>query len=561
MTLLAPTLARQIEAMNLDEFSDLWGGLSSPEARAQVLYARCRTDRRLFARTFFAERFDLDWSPVQEAFLAEQIPPWRERTHQSRRRWVAPRGSAKSSVKSFLEPLHDVLYGREVCIHVYSTGYRLAESLVKDLHAVLSDPSPLLKSVFGEVEITGSQTNFVAHVAGGEVLGTAVVAMSFGGDARGYKHAGKRPSKFILDDTVNPKHIKNPDQRAAQWSFLQKDIGRAGWSYSAYELVGTIQHPDDLVARLLRAPDWTGRIWRNLIAWPARMDLWEKCRLLWADLTSPDRMAQARAFYEANRAEMDLGAQVLWPQGRSLWELMLTWWASPSAFYSEDQNNPRDSEAALFDLEKIRRCRYDRAAAAITTSQGRIVPLSACRIAIWLDPSGGSQKARRSDYPAIAVLALWKPPESSASASTGVCFVLTVEITRRQPTGQHEALWRHWERLAAFRPKVGADETGTQHLLGEAFTRIQEERRRRGLAWQMPVQTYTLSEEKTGRIASLEPGLHNGWIELADDLPGEVLDQIRDFPNAAFDDALDAIERAHWLLTGATPHVDSYSRG
>lgn len=559
--MLASDLQAEIEGMSAHEFSDLWDGLEDDRTRCAVLYARCRSDKRLFARTFFPERFGLNWSPVQEHFLSTGLPPWRERASQTKRRWVAPRGSAKSSIKSFLEPLHDILYGREVCIHVYSTGYRLAEMLVKDLHAILVEPPALLAAVYGHPQISGTQTNFVARVSGGEPLGTAVVAMSFGGDARGYKHAGKRPSKFILDDTVNPKHLKNPDKREEQWAFLQKDIGRAGWSYSCVELVGTIQHPDDLVARLLKAPDWSGEVWKNLISWPKNMALWEKCREIWANLTNPARLEEAANFYQTHKAELQEGAQVLWPEGRSLWELMMTFWGSPGAFWSEDQNQPRGAGAAIFDLERARKCKVDLASGTVITSRGITIRLTDCRTAIWLDPSSGKERA---DYPALALVARWHPAHASGSPANGpggLSLVLSVEMMRRQPSAQQAAIWSLWERVANLRPKVGVDETGAQALIGESFARQREERRRSGKAYQMPIQGYTLHQNKEDRISSLEPDVHNGWIEFADDLPGEFWEQLRDFPNGAFDDGIDAVERALWLLTGSIPHVDSYTRG
>lgn len=543
---LSPGTSAEIARLTPEAFAGLWGRLADARQRYAVLYERCRTDLALFARVFFPDRFDLQWSPVQKHFFATMLPSWRDRTRQHRRRWVAPRGSAKSSIKSFLEPLHDILYGREVCIHVYSTGYRLAESLVKDLHSVLSEPPPLLLAVFGPIILTGTQTSFVARVTNAEPLGTAVVAMSFGGDARGYKHEGKRPSKFVLDDTVDPKHIKNPERREDQWKFLQRDIGRAGWVYSTYELVGTIQHPDDLVARVVAAPDWTGQTWKNLIAWPTRMDLWEECRKLWANLDDPNRLETARAFYEQRREAMDAGALVLWPEGRPLFDLIQTWWASPGAFWTEDQNDPKEAGDALFRVDKMRKCTWDRE--WIYTSRGNKVPMSRCQIAIWLDPSGGKKGA---DLPAIAVVA--RDPQ-------GWRYVLAVEAVSRTPSEQQLALWRWWERFAHLHPQVGTDETGTQSLLGEAFERQREERRKQQIPWTMPIQGYSLSEDKIQRIARLEPDFLNGFLEICADLPGVAIEQLRDFPNATHDDIPDAIERADWLLS-RTVSVSTTIRG
>lgn len=79
--------------------------------------------------------------------------------------------------------------------------------------------------------------------------------------------------------------------------------------------------------------------------------------------------------------------------------------------------------------------------------------------------------------------------------------------------------------------------------------RIRESRRRSGRAWNMHVEEFALSDEKKGRISRLEPDLHNGWIELDAALPPEVIEEFRDHPSSAFDDGMDAIERADWLLT------------
>lgn len=428
---------------------------------------------------------------------------------------------------------------------------------MQTLHDVFTNPelAPELHEVYGPFRVRGTQTAFAVFCPGGEALGTQIAAKSFGAaQTRGHKYAGHRPSKVVLDDTVNPKRLKNPEQRDEAWRYLQRDIDKVGARYTVLELVGTIQHADDLVARVAKSPSWQTTTWRNLIAWPKLMDRWDECRRLWADLTDPDRVATARGFYDRHREQLDDGAVVLWPEGRGLFDLMASWWQDPAAFWAEDQNSPRDVDTCLFDLEKIPRCRFD--GLVITTSKGVSISLNDCEIAIWLDPSSGG-KGR--DFPAIAVVAHHIPRRSPGSlragASQGYCYVLSVELTRRQPSAQQEALWATWERYIHLRPKVGMDETGTQALLGEAMERLQEKRRAQGIAWQMPVRAVTLSENKERRIARLESRFLHGWLELAQDVPGEVIDQIRDFPSAAFDDALDAIERAEWLLTGDTPTV------
>lgn len=521
-------------------FDRLW---SDPSLRTSdryaILRARCRADLGLFAATFFPDRFDLPWSTVHREMLLEDRPGWRERGAQQKGAWIAPRGSAKTTIESFLTVVHDILYGNEVCIGILSTDYSLAEDRVKDLYAVLSDSSAaeFLHRVYGPIHVAGTQTCFRATCPTGEALWTEVGAYSMGGTVRGHQWAGHRFSRWLLDDVVNPHHVASPTHRAKDWRFVNSDVLRSGWKYTRFDLVGTIVHPDDTVARTEKSPGWRVRRWQNLVKWPDRTDLWERCRAMWANLDDPHRIETARAFYDEHRAEMDAGADVLWPEGRPLWDLMTAYWENPAAFYSEDQNAPRDPDASLFDLDRIRRCRVIDSN-TVEASRGVRIDLRKCEIGIWLDHSGGGKK---SDFGAVAVV---------AREPAGWAYVLETILTRRAPSEQHTALWATWERWRHLpRMQVAWDATGTQGLLDEAMERLRDERRRAGEPWDMPGRGETLTEGKSA-IDSLEPHFHNGWLELADTTPGDVLDQIRDYPTGRNDDGPDAIHKAMTLLSG-----------
>lgn len=554
---LAPDVAAEVQALDYDTFGELWEE-STPAERPALFRARARTDLEILARTCFADRFELDWSPVHSAFLLAPKTGWRERKHQEWTAWVAPRGGAKSSFRSFLTIVHDVAYGLEACICMFSTSYQLSEALVTDLFEVFTKPDayPELHALYGPFKVSGTKTAFSVSCPTGDPKGTQILAMSFGGTIRGHKFAGVRPTKFCLDDTVHPKHVKSAEQRDGAWSFLQKDIGRAGWTYTVVDLVGTIQHADDLVARAVTSPKTRFRVrqWANLIAWPTNTGLWDACRALWANLADPEREDTARAFYVAHKAAMDEGAEVLWPEGRPLFEIMLTFWSEPAAFWSEDQNQPRDPTTSLFNVDRedepglIRRCTFD--GRTIRPSQRPPLNINDCTVAIWLDSSKGKAK---SDYPAICVV---------ARDRDGWRYWLRCDLTRRQPTIQHQALWATWEHFAGARPKVGFDATGTQDLAGEAMERIREDRRRNRQPWDMDLRAYEYNSS-TGSAVDLitewEPALTNGWVEVATDLPAEAWAQLRDFTptgrGTKHDDALAAAERADWLLSSSLPTV------
>jgi len=224
-----------------------------------------------------------------------------------------------------------------------------------------------------------------------------------------------------------------------------------------------------------------------------------------------------------------------------LFDLMSDHWASPASFWSEDQNTPRNPEASIFDLDRIVRCRWD-GRNTIHTKQGE-VRLTDCRVALWLDPSKGGEK---SDYPAIAAVA-HRPVKGGGR---GYLYAFYVSLLRQQPSAQHGALFALWERLAYLKPRVGYDETGTQGLLTESLHRLRDERRAKGLPYQIDLVPHTLTGDKKARISLMEPDLHNGWLQIDEAVPGEVTEELRDHPHAQHDDALDAIERATWLACG-----------
>ena len=537
---VSPETAAEIQALSRSEFEALW--LASGPDSGPVLVARCRTDLELFCLAFLGEWFPAPWSPIHRELLDLPKVAWSTRTNQRREAWIAPRKSAKTTLAGKGDIVHDIVYGYEVCVMLFSTKYEDAERMVKEVYQLFTEPTqaPELHAIFGPFTVTGTATEFSVRCATGDPLGTQLASKSFGSSGRGHLYRGRRPSKVVMDDIVHPQHVQSPDQRAKDWRFLNGDVLKSGDVYTLFRMLNTIQHADDTPSRTARDPRWRVRRWRALVAWP-KLDRWEELRALWANLEDPDREETARSAHALRSDWYDEGAVVLWPSKRPLIDLMFDFWADPASFFAEDQNEPRDPSTAVFDLSRFRRCRFD--GANIHTSRGTVVALTDCKAAIWLDPSSG--KAGR-DRPAIAAVVMDR---------YGWRYVVSVEILRRAPTEQHRALWAMWERLSSAKPRVGTDETGTQGLLGEALDRMREDRRKAGKAWALRIDGYALTGDKKLRIDRLEPDLHNGFIELDVAVPGEVLEEFRDHPTSTWDDAMDAIERADWLLTDGSREI------
>jgi len=512
-----------------------------PSEQDDAMWVRCEQDRALFCAAFFPDRFALPFNQMHRAFLDRPKQRWTERTSPVKQADAAPRGGAKSTLESFANLVHDAVYGFEHYVCILSTTFDLSEDLVEDLHRVFLDDEAYadLHRVYGPFLVDGTKTDFVVKVPGWDIRGTRFKAFSFGSTIRGTKHVGVRPSKVVMDDSEHPEKVRSPDQRNKTADFLAKDVLKAGDRFTLYRMIGTVLHGDAVLARVLASPGWISTKWRAIQAWPERMDLWNVAKALWEELDDPDRLETARAFYEANRADMDAGASVLWPEGESLWDLMVLLWSDgQAAFNSEKQNEPSDPERQAFDVEAFRRCTFD--GRTITNANGRKVSLTACRVGFWLDPRASSE-IKRNDYSALAMVA--RDP-------SGYRYVLRCDLVRDSPAAARARVWALWEVFAHLRgAKWGYEDNGFAALNDEGWDRERERRRNAGAAYSLTVKGYASTTNKHDRILRLQPDIANGHLQFADDLNPLVFNQFRDLGSGTHDDGPDAIERADWLVS------------
>lgn len=531
---------------------------ATPAEQAALIRGACRDDNELFVLTFFAERFEYGFSAMHRDILSRPKEPWTTREARINRALAAPRGNAKSTLVSYADVAHDIVYGFERFVVLISTTSDLSDDLVKDLYDLFTTPesAPEFHAVYGPFAVRGGMTDFIAKSPHGDPRGTRVWASSLNGTIRGKKYAGIRPTRIILDDYEHPKHVNSAIQRTYSWNFLNADIGKAGRKGTIVDMLGTVLHTDAVLARVLKSAGWIAKKWASVISWPTNQALWSECHRIWSALDDPDRMDHARAFYAEHQAEMDKGAAVLWPEGEALYDLyVMRWTEGDAAFWRDKQNDPRDPTSMFFDVERFRRCRWDKSTGTLERldEKGGVVArwrLPQLEVAIFHDRSKGGS---HNDFPATAVVA--RDPH-------GYRYVLEVVLDQEPTSAQRARVWRLWESYrTAARVVVGADDTAqTELFAGESWERERQERQKRGSFWNLSVQSVTFDEEKNARIKSLEPDTLNGWLMFAE-LSEEVMGMFRDFPNATHDDAPDAIQAACWLLGGHMPTINAQNRG
>jgi hypothetical protein len=86
---------------------------------------------------------------------------------------------------------------------------------------------------------------------------------------------------------------------------VTKDVMNAGSPETNVVVLGTTIRRECIVCQLQHTPGWETHLFRSIMEWPKRMDLWQQWEAVLHCHDGPDGEARARLFYEANREAMD----------------------------------------------------------------------------------------------------------------------------------------------------------------------------------------------------------------------------------------------------------------
>ncbi|WP_217995084.1 phage terminase large subunit [Methylogaea oryzae] len=334
-----------------------------------------------------------------------------------------------------------------------------------------------------------------------------VEAVGSGKRIRGRRHGPYRPDLFIGDDLENDDNVRTPEQRDKLQAWLTKAVLKLGGAGDKFDviIIGTVLHYDSVLARLLKNPLWKSAKFKAVIAWPARMDLWDR----WEEILLARGEPDADEFYTLREKEMLQGSEVSWPAGRPLVALMkIRARDGHASFDSELQNDPLSDDDAPF-------------AKAITFWVNRLaewVFYGAC------DPSLGKHGASR-DPSALLV--------GGFNRQTGVLDVVEAAIRKRLPD-------RIIEDVIAFQAEYHCLLWVVETVQFQEFLRSELVKRSAARGIPVPARAVTPSTDKLLRIESLQPHMVNGLIRLH---PSQhtLIEQLRHFPKADHDDGPDAL--------------------
>lgn len=416
---------------------------------------------------------------------------------------AAPRGEAKSTLVSQLLTVY--------CLITQKKRYAL---IVMDS---INQAYPMLESIKVELEFNQRLKIDFPEVAGQGRVWQATTILTkanqkveiagSGKRLRGLRHGAYRPDLVILDDIENDELVRSAEQRDKLHDWLKKTVLPLGVPGEKMDVVyiGTILHYDSVLNRTLSSKAWKTAKFKALKKMPDDMALWDK----WESFYLNEGEAVADAFYYANRAAMDKGAEISWAARPLLALMKIRARDGHATFDSEYQNDPVSSEDAIF----ANAIRY------WTELPSDLIYFGA------LDPSLGKAGASR-DPSAILV--------GGYQRSTGKLYVVEAQIKKRLPDLIIEDVIRLHKQYHCQRWFV--ETVQFQEFLKDELVKRSAQR-----GCPVPAIAIKPNTDKMLRIESLQPHMVNGLIMLHGS-QATLIAQLRHFPKADHDDGPDALE-------------------
>lgn len=499
-------------------------GFDPDPAASRARRARADREFEYFARCYFPHYITKPNSRLHD-YLYTRLPEIADSGKAETDAIAAPRGEAKSTITSQIFVIWCVVTGRKWYPLIGMDAFDQAAIMLEAIKAEL-ESNPRLAMDYPEA--CGQGRVWQAGV----ILtrnNRKIEAVGSGKRIRGRRHGPHRPDLFVGDDLENDDNVRTPEQRDKLQSWLTKAVLKLGGAGAKFDviIIGTILHYDSVLARLLKNPLWQSRKFKAVIQWPERMDLWDR----WEEVLLNQGQAKADAFYAERRADMDAGAEVSWPAGRPLVDLMLIRARDGHAsFDSELQNDPLSDDDAPF---------------------AKVITFWVNRLAEWLfygacDPSLGRAGASR-DPSAILV--------GGFNRATGILDVVEAGIRKRLPD-------RIIEDVIGLQVEYRCLLWVIETVQFQEFLRSELVKRSAARGIPVPARGVQPITDKLLRIESLQPHMANGLIRLH---PSQVtlIDQLRHFPKADHDDGPDALHML-WMAAvsgaGGLPQIATRGR-
>jgi len=429
---------------------------------------------------------------------------------------LAPRASAKSTIAALAFPLREALTGREPYIWIVSDTKSQAYTHLENIKNELTGNAALAETYPAAI---GKGT---AWRSGGIQLrnGAIIEAFGTGQRLRGRKRNENRPTLIICDDLQNDQHSVSASQREKSRNWFHGTLLKAGSDRTNVIHLATALHREAIAVELLHTPGWCSRTFQAIERFPKNMSLWKDWEAIYTDVANVNHVADADAFYTANRSAMNEEAIVLWEESEPLYALMkMRVESGYASFEREKQNSPVNP-----DLCEFPETYFDEPIWYQTLPENFLVS------ALALDPSKGKNSSL-GDYSAFVFVAL---------GEDGI-FYVDAHLERLPMS---ELVTLGIELYQKYRPTIfGVESNQFQELLCEEF-----DRRLAASPCEAHVNVYPIKNtlNKGIRIRRLDSYLSARRLRFNSLSPScrLLVEQLRSFPVGSHDDGPDALEMA-----------------
>jgi predicted phage terminase large subunit-like protein len=383
----------------------------------------------LFGKYYFPDKLSLPNSPLHKWLYTKTEKILNKPLGKGIRLAVAaPRGSAKSTLMSYVLPIWCLCFGRKEFIILISETAGQAEDFLDDIKSELVN-NRLLMDHFPMP--TGKSSERWRNDDIITKSNARIRALGCGGKIRGRRHRGVRPDLILLDDVESRESVESEVTRDKLWNqWLKKEVIEAGRTDRSTDIlaVGTILHEDSILSKLLdrkQSPEWERMIFKSVYRFADRQDLWDEWQKIFM-LHEDEEQAStlAHEYFKNREQEMLEGTEVLWPEGETYYDLMCMCLTPDgmSTFQSEKQNDPIDVTRMKVTKSDLHTFHLNMTSGHIEVPGIKQLPLERLTFYGAWDPSLG-KKSHRHDY--SAVVTLGRDPD-------GLIYVIDFDLKRRK---------------------------------------------------------------------------------------------------------------------------------
>lgn len=221
-----------------------------------AILARCSISTRMSAKTFFPERFSLEFSEEVHGKIFELIDG-----PDNKVAIAAPRGWGKTSIVALALISRYILFNHTGFVCYINKSHDAASLQTENLRRELVT-NRMIKHYFGDFkqrDVNKHEFEEVFSKKAWVAYNTLVWPRGAGQQVRGVLFKNDRPGLIVIDDLEDPESIENEDIRKAQFQWLYADVIKAvprlhkNWKIV---YIDTLKHEDSVLQKLLDSPEW-----------------------------------------------------------------------------------------------------------------------------------------------------------------------------------------------------------------------------------------------------------------------------------------------------------------